>query len=203
MPGRADWGMGPGNISRVVFPGLWKLGVYRTDNGTGLGQPNAGSTRPFKIARFAELYFIAAEAAVKGATTVTGKTAFDLISQVRARAGRWKFSNRDNAPYEVDKSADMIAATPTTITINYILEERSREFFGEGYRWFDLVRTQKWNELAGSYTICGDKYHEHTPVTYNRTIMPFHYLRPIPQNQIDRMAMSPEEKAAYQNPGYD
>lgn len=203
MPGRADWVMGPGNISRVVFPGLWKLGVYRTDNGTGLGQPNAGSTRPFKIARFAELYFIAAEAAVKGATTVTGKTAFDLISQVRARAGRWKFSNRDNAPYEVDKSADMIAATPTTITINYILEERSREFFGEGYRWFDLVRTQKWNELAGSYTICGDKYHEHTPVTYNRTIMPFHYLRPIPQNQIDRMAMSPEEKAAYQNPGYD
>lgn len=203
MPGRADWVMGPSNISRIVFPGLWKLGVYRTDNGTGLGQPNAGSTRPFKIARFAELYFIAAEAAVKGATTVAGKTAYDLIAQVRARAGRWKFSNRDNAPYEVDKSADMIAATPTNIDIYYILEERSREFFGEGYRWFDLVRTQKWAELAGTYTICGDQYYHHTPVTYTRTILPHHYLRPIPQGQIDRLAMTPEEKAAYQNPGYN
>jgi hypothetical protein len=27
-------------------------------------------------------------------------------------------------------------------------------------------------------------------------------LRPIPQGQIDGMEMSPEEKAAYQNPGY-
>lgn len=47
----------------------------------------------------------------------------------------------------------MTAATPATIDINYILDERSREFYGEGYRWFDLVRTQKWNEYADSYVI--------------------------------------------------
>ncbi len=55
----------PSAISRRVYPGLWKLGPYRTDNGTGAGQPNAGSTRPYNIAKFSELYLIAAEAAVK------------------------------------------------------------------------------------------------------------------------------------------
>src|SRR5215203_474947 len=69
LPGRADWVVSPNGVSRLMFPGLWKLGVYRTDNGSGLGQPNAGSTRPFNIAKLSELYFVAAEAAVKGATS--------------------------------------------------------------------------------------------------------------------------------------
>jgi hypothetical protein len=202
MPGRADFVIAPLGISRVVFPGLWKLGVYRTDNGTGLGQPNATSTRPFKIAKFSEFYFIAAEAAVKGATTVAGKSARDLINVIRARAGKWKFSNKNNAAFVADNSAAMIAATPATIDINYILAERSREYFGEGHRWFDLVRTQKWNELAGTYQIGGVAYGNHTPQTFTRTIEPKHYLRPIPQGQLDAMEMTAEEKAAYQNPGY-
>jgi len=202
MPGRADFVIAPLGISRVLFPGLWKLGVYRTDNGTGLGQPNATSTRPFKIAKFSELYLIAAEAAVKGATTVAGKSARDLINVVRARAGKWKFSNKNNAAFVADNSAALIAATPATIDINYILAERSREYFGEGHRWFDLIRTQKWNELAGTYQIGGVAYGNHTPETVTRTILPTHYLRPIPQGQLDGMEATPEEKAAYQNPGY-
>jgi len=96
----------------------------------------------------------------------------------------------------------MIAATPATIDVNYILAERSREYFGEGLRWFDLVRTQKWNELAGTYEICGPNAGDHTPLTITRTIELKHYLRPIPQGQIDGMEMTAEEKAAYQNPGY-
>ncbi|AXY77882.1 RagB/SusD family nutrient uptake outer membrane protein [Paraflavitalea soli] len=203
MPGRADFVIAPLGISRVLFPGLWKMGVYRTDNGTGLGQPNATSTRPFKIAKFSEFYFIAAEAAVKGATTVAGRTARDLINVIRARAGKWKFSNKNNAAFVADNSAAMIAATPATIDINYILAERSREYFGEGHRWFDLVRTQKWNELAGTYQIAGAAYGNHTPETFTRTIEPKHYLRPIPQGQLDGMEATAEEKVAYQNPGYN
>lgn len=202
IPGRADFVVTPRAISRIVFPNLWKLGVYRTDNGTGLGQPNATSTRPFKIAKFSEFYFIAAEAAVKGATTVTGKNARELINVIRARAGKWSFSNKNNAAFVADNSAAMTAATPATIDINYILAERSREYFGEGHRWFDLVRTQKWNELAGTYEIAGATYGSHTPQLVTRTIEPKHYLRPIPIFQLDRLDMTPEEKAAYQNPGY-
>lgn len=202
LPGRADFVISPRGIGRRVYPGLWKIGTYRTDNGTGLGQPNANLTRPFKAAKFSELYFVAAEAAVKGATSVGGKSARDLINVIRARAGKWKFDNKNNVTKVEDNSTAMVAATPAVIDINYILAERSREYFGEGYRWFDLIRTQKWNELAGTYEICGDQFGNHTPATITRNIQPYHYLRPIPQGQIDAMEMSAAEKVAYQNPGY-
>ena len=201
LPGRPDWVLGLDAVGRYVYPGLWKLGPYRTDNGSGAGQPNAGSTRPYNIAKFSELYLVAAEAAVEGAATQAGKSARDLVNVLRARAGRWTYSNAEYKEVDRDFSAEMTAATPTTIDINYILDERSREFYGEGYRWFDLVRTQKWNEYADSYVICGGKG-DHNPQTYSRTIEAFHYLRPIPQGQLDGMEMTEEEKDAYQNPGY-
>lgn len=203
LPGRSDFVISPRGVSRIVYPGLWKLGPYRTDNGDGLGQPNAGSTRPFNIAKFSELYFIAAEAAAKGAVAQAGKSARDLINVIRARAGKWRWDNNGNAAKVEDHSADMTAATPATIDIDYILAERSREYYGEGYRWYDLIRTQKWTDLASSYEICGPTKGDHTPVTVNRTIQPYHYLRPIPQEQLDAMEMSAAEKAAYQNPGYN
>ena len=201
LPGRADWVLGLDAVGRYVYPGLWKLGPYRTDNGSGAGQPNAGSTRPYNIAKFSELYLVAAEAAVEGAATQAGKSARDLVNVLRARAGRWTYSNAEYKEVDRDFSAEMTAATPATIDINYILDERSREFYGEGERWFDLVRTQKWNEYADSYVICGGKG-DHNPQTYSRTIEAFHYLRPIPQGQLDGMEMTEEEKDAYQNPGY-
>lgn len=201
LPGRPDWVLGLDAVGRYVYPGLWKLGPYRTDNGSGAGQPNAGSTRPYNIAKFSELYLVAAEAAVEGAATQAGKSVRDLVNVLRARAGRWTYSNAEYKEVDRDFSAEMTAATPATIDINYILDERSREFYGEGYRWFDLVRTQKWNEYADSYVICGGKG-DHNPQTYSRTIEAFHYLRPIPQGQLDGMEITEEEKDAYQNPGY-
>jgi hypothetical protein len=204
LPGRSDWVINPSGISRIYYPGLWKLGTYRTDNGTGLGQPNGALTRPWNIAKFSEFYFIAAEAAVKGASGA--QSAKDLINVIRARAGRWRFSNNGqwsgNGTKIANYSAAMVAATPATIDINYILAERSREYFGEGYRWLDLVRTQKWAEIARTYTICGSATGDHTPERVTRTIESHHYLRPIPQGQLDRMTMTDTEKKAYQNPGY-
>lgn len=200
LPGRSDFVIAPDGISRIVYPGLWKLGTYRTDNGDGLGQPNAASTRPFNIAKFSELYFIAAEAAVKGASG--SWSARDLINVIRARAGKWRWDNSENMERVEDNSAAMVAATPATIDINYILTERSREYFGEGYRWYDLIRTQKWEEFASTYRIGGRQYGDHTPQTVTRNIEPYHYLRPIPIGQLDAMEMTEAEKAAYQNPGY-
>ena len=202
ITGRGDYVMGPSAISRRVYPGLWKLGPYRTDNGTGPGQPNAGSTRPYNIAKFSELYLIAAEAAVKGATTKPDKSARELVNVLRDRAGKWTFNNAENKEMDVDYGSQLTAETPATIDINFILDERSREFYGEGYRWFDLVRTQKWNEYADSYEICGNDKGDRNIVTYTRTIKPGHYLRPIPQGQLDGMEMSADEKKNYQNPEY-
>ncbi|SEK77408.1 RagB/SusD family nutrient uptake outer membrane protein [Parapedobacter koreensis] len=198
LPGRSDFVVSPRGVSRRVYPGLWKLGPYRTDNGDGLGQPNAASTRPFNIAKFSELYLIAAEAAVKGASGT--RSARDLINVIRERAGKWRWDNNGNVEKIADNSAALVAATPATIDIDYILAERSREYYGEGYRWYDLIRTQKWTELAGTYEICGPNIGDHTPQTVTRSIQPYHYLRPIPQGQLDAME---GETEMYQNPGYN
>ena len=209
LPGRADYVVNPSGISRIYYPNLWKMGTYRTDNGTGLGQPNGALTRPWNIAKFSELYLIAAEAAVKGASG--SMSARNLVNVLRARAGKWNYINNGQwsrggtgtgIPVDIDNSAAMIAATPATIDIDYILAERSREFFGEGLRWYDLVRTQTWARIAKTYTICGIEAGNHTPEVTTRTIEPFHYLRPIPQGQINGLEMTDAEKAAYQNPGY-
>ena len=200
ISGRSDYVINLNEINRRFYPGLWKLGTYRTDNAGGLGQPNAGVTRPFPIAKYSEFYLVAAEAAVKGASG--SYTARDLVNVIRARAGMWRFDNGEQEERIEDNSAAMVNATPAVIDIDYILAERSREFFGEGYRWYDLVRTQKWNEYADTYEIGGNDASDHNPTVITRTIEPYHYLRPIPQNQIDAMEATPEEKAAYQNPGY-
>ena len=205
LAGESSYVVSPKAISRRVYPALWKLGPYRTDNGDGPGQPNAGSTRPYNIAKFSEFYLLAAEALVQGANaTDPNWTKTNLVNVLRKRAGVWKFSNADNKAVSYDYSSNMVANTPSEsdINIKYILEERSREFYGEGYRWYDLVRTQMWNEMAGTYSICGSAYGDHELKTYTRTIKPEHYLRPIPQSQLDALTMTEAEKDAYQNPGY-
>lgn len=189
----------PTGSSRLMYPKIWKLGPYRT-NTTGTGQPNASHSRPFNIAKFSEFYFIAAEAAVKGATG--SKSARELINVLRARAGKWNYSVNWDKQVNADYSNELTAATPSTITIDYILDERMREYYGDGFRWFDLVRTQTWDKRAGKYTVCGTNKSDHTPVTHTREIEKYHYLRPIPKGQLDNMKMDDAAKEAYQNPGY-
>ena len=200
MPGRADFVVAVNHISRKKYPINWKLGIYRTDNAGGLGSKvNGGSPRPYNIAKFSEFYLIAAEAAVK---LGRNDDARNMVNVLRARAGKQTFSQNDDVAVSVDHTAEMLAATPATITIDYILDERSREFWGEGYRWFDLVRTQTWAKRATTYHIAGSGYTDKDLEEFKRDIPVGFYLRPIPQGQLDGMKMSDEEKIAYQNPAY-
>ena len=200
MEGHDDFVVAVNHISRKKYPINWKLGIYRTDNAGGLGSKvNGGSPRPWNVAKFSEFYLIAAEAAVK-----LGKNsdAYDLVNVLRARAGKQTYCVNKRAPQTADTSAELVAATPATITIDFILDERSREFWGEGYRWFDLVRTQKWAERASVYHIAGNGYTDKDLEEVHRDIPAGYYIRPIPQGQLDGMEMTSDEKTAYQNPAY-
>jgi hypothetical protein len=204
LSGRSDFVAPIEKISRAVFPGLWKLGPYRKSK--DYNDDKIASSRPYNILKYSEFYFVAAEAAVKGATTQAGKGARELINVIRTRAGKWKFDVAADAARTDDYSAAMLAATPANIDINYILDERSREYFGEGYRWYDLARTQKWAEYASTYEIAdavgGD------PKTITRTdlvndVNKYFYLRPIPTSQLDSMDGDEEYIKTFQNPGYN
>ena len=198
MAGRPDFVVAVNHISRKKYPINWKLGIYRTDNNGGLGSKvNGGSPRPWSIAKFSEFYLLAAEAAVKLGDNAS---AYNYVNVLRARAGKQTFNQNDNVAVSVDHSAEMVAATPATITIDYILDERSREFWGEGYRWYDLVRTQKWTERASTYHIADVGYTDKDLKEFKRNIPANYYIRPIPQGQLDGMKMTDEEKTNYQNP---
>ena len=200
MDGRADFVVAVNHISRKKYPCNWKIGIYRTDNDGGLGSKvNGGSPRPWNVAKFSEFYLIAAEAAVKLGKQADAK---EMVNVLRARAGKQTYCVNNRAELVADHSAEMLAATPAEITIDFILDERSREFWGEGYRWFDLVRTQKWAERAGTYHIAGSGYTDKDLETFTRDIPAGYYLRPIPQRQLDGLIMSEDEIKAYQNPAY-
>jgi hypothetical protein len=146
---------------------------------------NDPSTRPVVLYRFSDVYLIAAEAAFKAGNTTN---AANMLNVVRQRAAYRK----TNTAAQNAAAAAAMTITPAEVTLDFILDERSREFFGEWQRWHDLVRTRSlvrrvtaWNPEAAPY------------------IKDFHMLRPIPQSQIDRVVDGPcQGNQCWQNPGY-
>jgi len=157
------------------------------------------STLNDPIFRAAELYLMAAEAIVKGATGAKLGTADVYYNRVLDRAlGTANAGKNPNRAANPEKGTDPIAnvvsyrATPSNITIDMIMDESAREFMGEGQRWYDLKRTQtlisrgtKYNPWIG-YGLSGSP-----------AIAAKHYLRPIPQSMIDLTLPKID-----QNPGY-
>lgn len=190
----------PSMQSNTIFPYMKKYADPRRVN------QNDPSYRPLVIARFSDVYLIAAEAAFKLGQM---QNAADMLNVVRKRA-----AYRTNAPYAPGCAAGSPTCYPSTttgdpyapgfnqasaeaamtitagtVTLDFILDERTREFYGEGMRWLDLVRTRSlvnrvkaWNPTeAGTY------------------VKAEYMLRPIPQDQINGVTEGP---AYPQNPGY-
>jgi hypothetical protein len=132
------------------------------------------SQRDFLVYRLADTYLMVAEALIR-----QGKTAeaVPFVNAVRERAAK------------PGQEAAM-RITAADLDLDFILAERARELFGEGHRWFDLVRFDKLVEFVGG------RNHWATP-----NIKPFHVLRPIPQSQID-LTRNEDGSEFPQNPGY-
>lgn len=169
----------------IAPPSLWKSDLYPAikkhmdpSRGSNFNDP---STRPVVITRFSEVYLVGAEAYLMSGNKAK---AAELLNVVRQRAAYRK----TNTAAQNAAAATAMTITADDVTIDFILDERSREFFGEWMRYHDLVRTKTlvrrikaWNNEAGPY------------------VKDFHVLRPIPQSQIDRTVEGP---AFTQNPGY-
>lgn len=130
--------------------------------------------RDFFVIRLAEVYLIAAEAAAMKESPNLQEAAA-MINVVRTRAA-WP-----------GKVANM-QVSASKINLNYILDERAREFCGEMLRWDDLKRTGKLMERIKLYN----------PDARNN-IKDYHLLRPIPTTMMDRITNKSE---FLQNPGY-
>ncbi|MEO6316535.1 MAG: RagB/SusD family nutrient uptake outer membrane protein [Chitinophagaceae bacterium] len=143
---------------------------------------NDYSDRPYILFRFADLYMIAAEAAFKGGATLAD--AATMINVLRTRAAAKP--NQTPVQYLAAVAAQKINAAD--VTLDFILDERSREFFGEDTRWWDLSRTKTLVQRVQLYNPEG-----------SAGVQPYNMLRPIPQSQIDLVTEGPKYP---QNQGY-
>jgi len=165
-----------GGTSQNIYPSLSKY----EDSKRGTGNDPGG--RPFVVAKFSELYLLAAEAAFQNGNLSDAATLLNVL--------------RERAAYRPGLSSAELAArqaamdiTPSQVTLDFILDERTRELCGESIRWPDLARRNKLIERVKLYNPDGAN-----------NIKDFHALRPIPQSQLNNI--TDNNKAQYQNPGY-
>ncbi len=156
--------------------------VKKQDDNTRVSM-NDPSTRPVVLYRFSDAYLLAAEAAFK----LGNGEAHNLINVVRRRAA----FDKSNSPSENEAAADAMEITENDVTLDFILDERTREFYGEAVRRVDLLRTKSLLRRVADWN----------PEASN--IQAYHVLRPIPQDQIDRVTEGDCQGIdCWQNEGY-
>jgi hypothetical protein len=179
------------NLAWAGIPMFWKFwqpGIEYADQNSTFNDP---------LFRSAEVYLMAAEAIVKGATGSQLGTADVYYNIVLDRALGSNAGKNPQCAAKPEILTDLTTvsyrASASNISIDMILDERARELLGEGgERWNDLKRT-------GTLISRAKKYNQWTAYGFNGTptIDNHHLVRPIPQSMIDNTA----PKLA-QNPGY-
>ncbi|MDO6605598.1 RagB/SusD family nutrient uptake outer membrane protein [Arenibacter palladensis] len=144
----------------ILTTALDRMPIIKKFKDTQIDWGGPGS-REDVIFRLSDTYLLSSEANL-------GAGNFDMalnrINTLRRRAAVIP-SERDNM--EV-----------STVDLDFILDERARELLGEHDRWFDLKRTGKLIDRAKEYNIFVTKYNN---------IGNMHLLRPIPQDEINKV----------------
>lgn len=128
--------------------------------------PNDNTDRSYIIYRLGETYLLAAEAAFKLNDNINAAKYINLL--------------RERARNKETSKAGALDITPAQVTLDFILEERTRELLAEHCRWADLARTGTLIERVRKY----DNGRAYENITEDK-----HWLRPIPQTQIDRVTV--------------
>lgn len=174
----------PSQYTTQFFPTLNK---FDSRNRTSV---NGFSTRPNIIYRLADTYLMAAEAYFYLGNSTQAAT---YINVIRERAGA------------TGKKTQM-DITASQVTLDFILNERTRELCGEFTRWYDLKRTGQllvrerntsYSPALMSVTAAGFTRGGVYGSNAAANIKDFHVLRPVPQTEVDRTSGK-----ITQNPGY-
>lgn len=161
------------NADGIPIDRFHYISLKKFDDPTRSSANETESARDVAIIRLPEMYLIAAEAEMN---LGNNNAAAGFVNTIRERAA----VNKQNAQ-EMD-------VQPAAITLDFILDERAREFAGEQLRWFDLKRSGKLLERVQLHNPDAKSF-----------IKDFHLLRPIPQSELDAVTNKDEFK---QNPGY-
>jgi len=152
------------------------LGVTKYKNIKRDGSP--GSSQDFSdidmpLFRLPEMYFIYAESVLRGGTGGDVTTALGYINNIRTRA----YGNTSGN------------ITSTDLTLDFILDERARELYWEGFRRTDLIRYNKFVESSYLWPWKGG-------VASGTGVSAIRKLYPIPSREIN------SNTNLIQNPGY-
>ncbi len=139
--------------TRLATKDLVLMGKYKDPNSVG-----AYGNNNIYLLRLADAFLIAAEAQARAGSPAT--ESYSYVDSVRIRAG---------LPV-------LTRGLSQTAFIDSVLQERSWEFVGEGDRWYDLTRTNKF------LTVIPTAVNADYPT---RTVAPRNKYFPIPQVEIN------------------
>jgi len=121
----------------MLTPALWKyIGTDVEDMATVRVNNDAN----FILYRMADVMLMKAEALImKGESH--WKSAIELINKVRTRAYVGPFID-----LEASDADNQIASMDQSAMLTEVLDQREMEFFGEGHRWYDILRLARYDK---------------------------------------------------------
>jgi hypothetical protein len=160
------------SVASGTYKGDYTLPVFKKYiDATRYGNGREDWGVDFMVTRYTDVLMLMAECTLHGG----GGTQADvdaIVNQVRTRAG--------------------VPANAVNITLDQLFDERRKEFFSEGTRWFDLIRSGKAVTIMNTWRIAEDTGNK------IRTIDNNSLLYPIPLSEILAVPGLYD-----QNPGYD
>ncbi|KAF2516711.1 RagB/SusD family nutrient uptake outer membrane protein [Flavobacterium foetidum] len=145
-------------VASGTYKGSYTLPVFKKYiDATRYGNGREDWGVDFMITRYTDVLMLMAECTLHGGGGSQAEVD-DIVNKVRTRAG--------------------VAANASNITLDELFVERRKEFFAEGTRWFDLIRSGKAVTIMNAWKAAEDTENK------IRTIDNNSLLYPIPLSEI-------------------
>jgi hypothetical protein len=145
-------------VASGTYKGSYTLPVFKKYiDATRYGNGREDWGVDFMITRYTDVLMLMAECTLHGGGGSQAEVD-DIVNKVRTRAG--------------------LTANASNVTLDQLFDERRKEFFAEGTRWFDLIRSGKAVTIMNAWKAAEDTENK------IRTIDNNSLLYPIPLSEI-------------------